>query len=57
MEQQEQAEEEEEYEEYEEEEYEVEQIKIISEAASLDDMAKLITVQQVCILSCSAVDW
>ncbi|KAK5873822.1 hypothetical protein PBY51_018826 [Eleginops maclovinus] len=46
IEQQEQAEEEEEYED-EEEEYEVEQIKIISEAASLDDMAKLITVQQV----------
>ncbi|XP_033931166.1 consortin isoform X1 [Pseudochaenichthys georgianus] len=46
LEEQAEEEEEEEEEEYEEEEYEVEQIKIISEAASLDDMAKLITVQQ-----------
>lgn len=49
MKQQEQGEEEEE-DEY-EYEYEVEQADIIREAASLDDMAKLITVEEVCILS------
>lgn len=45
MKQQEQGEEEEEEEE--EEEYEQEQADIIREAASLDDMAKLITVEEV----------
>lgn len=38
-------------EEVEEEEYEVEQADII-EAVSLDDMAKLITVEEVCRSSC-----
>lgn len=52
MKQQEQCEEEEE----EEEEYDVEQVDIIREAASLDDMAKLITVEEVCTLSCVSVD-
>ncbi|XP_068586474.1 consortin [Cebidichthys violaceus] len=51
MQQQEQSEEvkeEEEYEEEEEEEYdEVEQVDIVKEASSLDDMAKLITVEQI----------
>lgn len=49
MKQQEQAEEGEEgeEEEEEEEEYEVEQVDIIRQAASLDDMAKLITVEEV----------
>lgn len=55
MKQQEQDEEWEE-EEDEEEEYEVEQVDIIREAASLDDMAKLITVEEVCTLSCFSVD-
>lgn len=36
----------------EEEEYEVEQADIIREAASLDDMAKLITVEEVSTSSC-----
>lgn len=53
MKQQEQAEEEEE-DEY-EYEYEVEQADIIREAASLDDMAKLITVEEVCTSSCFSV--
>lgn len=42
-----QEEEEAEEEEEEEEEYEVQQADIIREAASLDDMAKLITVEEV----------
>lgn len=55
MKQQEQDEEEgEEWEE--EEEYEVEQIDIITGAATLDDMAKLITIQEVCTFSCFPVD-
>lgn len=37
-------------EEEEEEEYEVEQIDLIRASVSLDDMAKLITVEEVCIL-------
>ncbi|XP_070762473.1 consortin, partial [Enoplosus armatus] len=47
MKQQEQSEEGMEEEEEEEEEYEVEQVDIIREAASLDDMAKLITVEEM----------
>lgn len=47
--QQEQGEEEEEEE---EEEYEEEQADIIREAASLDDMAKLITVEEASTSSC-----
>lgn len=57
MKQQEQDEEGKEEEEDEEEyEYEVEQVDIIREAASLDDMAKLITVEEVCTSSCFSVD-
>lgn len=41
----------------EEEEYnEVEQVDVIKEASSLDDMAKLITVEEVCTLSFFALD-
>lgn len=47
MKQQEQVEEEEEEEEEYEYEYEVEQADFIREAASLDDMAKLITIEEV----------
>lgn len=50
IEQQEQAEEDVEEEE-EEEDYELEQADLIREAAVLDDMAKLITVEEVCALS------
>lgn len=53
MKQQEQGEEEEEEE---EEEYEEEQADIFTEAASLDDMAKLITVEEVSILSYFSMD-
>lgn len=52
MEQQEQEQGEEEEVEEEEDEYEVEQADIIREAASLDYMAKLITVEEVRTSSC-----
>ncbi len=56
MKQQEQGEEGKDEEEDEEEyEYEVEQVDIIREAASLDNMAKLITVEEVCT-SCFPAD-
>lgn len=40
----------------EEKDYEDEQMDVFREAATLDDMAKLITVEQVCTSSCFSVD-